>query len=209
MKRNIAFAAVVLGSLTAFALAMHFALPDTTRASDLVGIVQASATALAIAAGGLFAGYKLQLFRDFQPHLTISHEVSHRLVGDSYVHIAVTANLRNSSKVKLEFRQALFRLQQVAPITDAETERLYAQVFVNAEQRHLQWPMLDEATLQWTPGALIIEPGELHPETYEFIVSSEVKSVIIYTHFYNPSVTASGLDTGWLRTTVYDIVARK
>lgn len=202
-------AAAVLVFLVSLGLAVYLALPDPARARDLAGIVQALVTALAIVAGGLFAGYKLQLFRDFQPHLTISHEISHRLVGDSYVHIAVTANLRNSSKVKLELRQSFFRLQQIAPITDMETEELYAQVFVNKSERHLQWPTLDEATLQWLPGALIIEPGELHPETCEFIVSSEVKSVIIYTYFYNPSGPESGLDTGWLRTTIYDTVVRK
>ena len=66
--------------------------------SDAAKTVQALGTLAAILAGGVFALYKLQVFRDFQPHLTITHEISHRPIGDSYVHLDVTVTLRNSSK---------------------------------------------------------------------------------------------------------------
>ena len=72
------------------------------------GIAQAGATVIAIMLGGLFAWRRGFIFRHEQPHVTILHEITHRRVSDSYVHIQLTATLQNSSRVKVEFRDALF-----------------------------------------------------------------------------------------------------
>ena len=47
----------------------------------------------------------------------------------NYVHIAVTSTLNNSSKVRVEVRKGLFRLQRILPVSDAEVEYLRDQVF--------------------------------------------------------------------------------
>ena len=60
----------IMALLALFALSAYLWLPDTSLASDVTRIVQASVTAIAIAAGGVFAGVKLQVFRDFAPHVT-------------------------------------------------------------------------------------------------------------------------------------------
>ena len=62
---------------------LDLTLTGAGKLKDIAAIIQSSVTAVAIAAGGLFAYYKLQFFRDLEPHLTITHEVSHRLIGDS------------------------------------------------------------------------------------------------------------------------------
>ena len=69
---------------------------------------QAIATVVLICVGGIFAYRRLQLFRTFEPHLTISHNIRHRFTGDSYTHIDVTATLHNSSKIHLELREGFF-----------------------------------------------------------------------------------------------------
>ncbi len=174
-----------------------------TGITDAARTVQALVTATAICAGGIFAFHKFQIFRDFQPHLTISNAVSHRRIGESYVHIDVTATLHNSSKVKMELREGFFRLQKLAPVLDEDVENLYAQVFWDQEHSYLQWPTLDDARRDWDKGMLIVEPGESHQETYEFIASMDVESVIIHTYFYNPY---SSSPEGWGATTVHDII---
>ncbi len=171
--------------------------------TGLARTVQALGTITAIFAGGGFAYYKLQMFRDFAPHLTISHKVTHRLVGESYVHIAVAATLYNSSRVKLELREGIIRLQQIGPVSDEEVETLYAQVFIHEEVEDIRWTTLEEVRRGWKKGELIIEPGESHQETYEFIMSKDVESVLIDTYFYNPH---SSTPEGWGATTVHDIV---
>ena len=174
---------------------------------DVAGGIQSALTVLAIVVGGVFALVKLQVFRTFEPHLTITHEVHHRLIGDSYTHIDVTATLRNSSRVAVGIREAEFSIQQVAPISDEEVENLYAEVFVDGESLYLQWPILDSVPFEWEVGEMVIEPGETHQETYEFVAPSHVETVLVYTYFYNPvSPRPANSAEGWAATTVYDII---
>lgn len=48
-----------------------------------------------------------------------------------------------------------------------------------------------------------MEPGEVHRETFEFIVSKEVRAVMVYTYFYNPGASRT---LGWGTATVHDII---
>ncbi|MXY46436.1 MAG: hypothetical protein F4Y44_05505 [Chloroflexi bacterium] len=162
------FIVVALGTI-------QFIIADV---ADAARIIQTIGILVAVCVGGVFAYQRLQVFRTFEPHLTISHKVSHRYIGDSYVHIDVTATLRNSSKVQVELREGFFLLQKIAPETDENVEHLYAQVFVNGEYEDIQWPTLERFDRTWEPSELIVEPGESHPETHEFIVSKDVQTVI-------------------------------
>ena len=69
----------------------------------------------------IFAYRKLQLFRDFEPHLTITQAVTHRPIGTQYVHIAVTATLHNSSKVRVEIADDFLSVApNTQPLSDDE-----------------------------------------------------------------------------------------
>ena len=190
------------------ALVSGWTSPGDNGTSYLSGVWQPFVTIIAIAIGGILAIFKFQVFRDFEPHLTISHSITHRPISDSYLHIAVTAHLKNSSKVHVEIRKGLFRLQHIAPASDAEVEALYADVFRDREHKYLQWPTLDEAELTWNRDELIVEPGESHPETYEFIVSKDVESVFVYTYFHNSKQSRSSQVSGWVRGTAYGTMIR-
>lgn len=65
------------------------------------GETSAVVTAIAIAAGVAIAWYKLDIFRELDPHLTITQSVESRSIGDSYALVVVTATLTNSSKVQV------------------------------------------------------------------------------------------------------------
>lgn len=198
--------AVVVGLCLVF-LAAYLLAPDATRVKDVLWGMQAGVTTLAVILGGIFAAYKWQVFRESKPHLTITHEVSHRSVGDSYVHVVVTAMLRNSSKVHIELREGFYRLQQVAPVSDEDLEVLYAEVFAEGKQVEIQWPTLEQVRRNWDKNETIIEPDESHPETFEFIVSKDIESVVVYTYFYNSRFSQGRQAAkGWHATTVHDIM---
>ena len=174
---------------------------------DAAKTVQALGTLAAIIAGGVFALYKLQVFRDFQPHLTITHEISHRPIGESYVHLDVIATLRNSSRTHVEVREALYVLQLISPTSDEDIDLLYAEAFGRENLENVQWPILEEGSSIWAEGDFIVEPGETHQETIEFIAKSDVKSVLIYTYFHNFKHSDGSLSAeGWYANTVYDIM---
>ena len=210
LLRGVVLVVAVLGLLACVAFLLAFILPNVGRAKDIAAIIQSSVAAAAIVTGGIFAYYKLQLFRDFKPHLTISHNISHRILSDSYMHIDVTATLHNRSKVQIELRKGFSRLQGVAPVSDEEVESLYAGTFEDMEHDTLQWPTLDEVDRVWEEGELIVEPGESHAETFEFIVGAYVyDTVLVYSYFYNPEASQdSGSTRGWHATAVHDIVER-
>ena len=180
------------------------------RFKDEAQAVQALVTTAAIVVGGFFALRRFQAFRTFEPHLTITHDIAHRSVGSHYVHIAVTATLHNTSRVHVAPQDGIFSLQKVSPVSDEEVERLYAQVFEDREHRNVQWPTIDEVFRTWYESKLVVEPGEKHHETVEFIVSDDIETIVAYTYFYNPRYRASsGSAEGWSAATVYDIVDRR
>ena len=67
----------------------------------------------------------------------------------------------------------------------------------------MPWPTGDDVLRTWDKNQFIIEPGETHTEIFEFIVSKEFKSALVYTYFYN---ARSAEPQGWGVATVYDIV---
>ncbi len=79
---------------------------------ETASLLQTMVTSLAIGIGAVWAFHKLEVFKDFQPHLTISQEVTHRKLGNNHVHVSVIATLLNNSKVAVEIRHAEFRIQQ-------------------------------------------------------------------------------------------------
>ena len=180
---------------------------DAGRVSDVISTVQLFATAVIVIAGAAFAYRKLQLFRDFEPHLTVAQSATHRTVGTQYVHIAVTASLHNSSKVRVEIRECFFRLHQVQPLDDEDIEALYEAAFNSEQHADIGWPVIDEAFRRLGPNELVIEPGESHHEYSEFIVSNDVDTVLIYSYFYNLEHSQHSRSAqGWSATTVHDMV---
>ena len=177
------------------------------RFISAVGLLQPLVTSLVLVAGGIFAYRKLQLFRDFEPHLTVTQSVSSRAVGDQYDHIAVTATLHNSSKVRVEVRECLFQIHQVQPLSDDDVEHYYVEAFREGGSAYIEWPTIDEVTLQLEPNEIVIEPGAYHHEPCEFIISRDVTTVLLYSYFYNTAYSEDGQSAqGWSATTVHDIL---
>ena len=211
-QRRIRLALLALGImlllLAVLLPALALVLTDSGQARNLAAIVQSAVTAFAILAGGGFAAYKLEVFRDFEPHLTIDHDISHRRVSDSYVHIAVSVTLRNTSRVRVDIIQGLFRLYQVAPLSDESVERLYAETYSGTEIPRANWPILFDSEFARAENVIFVEPGGTHQETIDFFVTKDTESVAVYTHFENSLHTGTSQSgTGWYLATVYDILS--
>ncbi len=209
LRKDIAVALITVMGFVAFAVGVIWVLNVALGIGAVasVQLFQAISTVTLIVVGGIMAYRKLQIFRDFEPHLTITHDVSHRFIGDQYVHILVTANLYNSSKVVIRPRKSLFLLLQLSPIDDDEVERLYKDTFIDQIERDVQWPLLDQIVRTWGENKLIIEPGETHKETREFIVYKAAETVMVKSFFYNPDASNNSLDSpGWGTASVYDII---
>ena len=214
---DVLIAVGVLAGLALVALALNsFPAPLARAQSEefvlgrvfaAVGVLQPLVTAFVLALGGIFAYRKLQLFRDFEPHLTVTQTVSSRAVGSQYAHIAVTATLHNSSKVRVEVRESLFRIHQIQPLSDEDVEHHYVEAFREDGSARIEWPVLDDVVRSMEANEIVIEPGARHHETCEFIVTWDVESVLVYSYFYNTDYSVNGRSAqGWTATTVHDMV---
>lgn len=169
------------------------------------------ATAMAIAAGVAIAWYKLDIFREFEPHLAIDQTIQSRSLGDSYRLIVATAILTNNSKVLVKPREGYCRLAQISPLDDTQVIEIYRNSLGHGDDylEQFGWPILREVRRKWADGDIAIEPGECHQETYQFIVDGDTQSVVALTTIYNPAYkgrAASGAET-WRCYTFHDIQA--
>ena len=211
---NILLVAVIITCLGILAAGFIVELGySADEVETVANIVQAVAAAAVVGLGAAFAYRNSVLFRTFEPHIDISHAVSHRNIGASRVHISVVATLHNNSKVKVEISNGYFDLLQISPIDDADIQALYDQTFSDSESddvRDIQWPLLDQIPRASDADKLVIEPGQSHVETVEFIVMREVQSVLICSYFENSSANQNtDAAVGWSSTTPYDIVVNK
>ena len=203
--RQIIVVALAIAGAAALFVSISWSVMALTDMSfkDAASSVQSIGTLVVLSVGGALAYYRFEMFRSFEPHLTITHEISHRRVGDGFVHMAVNANLSNNSRVKLDIDRCLLVIQLISPTTDSEIVRLYLQTFGSDRYETVHWPTLEYVPREWD-SSLVVEPGESHRETFEAIVDRDVRTVLIYTYFYNSS--SRGAD-GWDTMTVYDIVS--
>ena len=164
--------------------------PLGQRVQNAAIIAQALVTIIAMGFGGAYAWRKGYIFRQGQPYVTISHDITHRSVSDGYIHLEITATLHNTSLVKVEFRNALFTVQQLAPASDEyvfhldegtghQTPGIY---------RPLNWEYLLEILRVWNEDELVVEPGMSAAVTFEHVLSRTIQSVSVTTHFYNVKV---------------------
>lgn len=211
LPRNRLLLAFAIGT-AAFILGLAILLQRTSLVTEetrvIFGVIQSLITVVAIIVGAIFAYDRFQAFRTFYPHLTIEHTISHRRISDNYTHIAVTAILHNRSRVHTEVRDGFASMQVVAPLSDDDAAQRYGEVFVGRQQMNIQWETLDEYIRTWEESELVVEPGESHPETFEFLLREpSYNSVLIYTYFYNVRHDEDrGSAEGWAATTIYDIM---
>ena len=210
-----AFIGVAIVGAIGAAFLLDAVLPDSGRAGNIFSVIQSFVTAVAIATAGIWAYFRFQVFRTFEPHLTIEHRVFHRRLSENYTHIDVTVVMYNSSRVQVEIRESFALVQEVAPISDDEAGTRRDEAWVEEEDPTFLWPIVGRLARKWDENELIVEPGERHSETFEFIIDKAgvyidpdrpLRTVLIYTYFKNEGRRSNQKSArGWAATTVYDI----
>lgn len=172
--------------------------------SGAAHVVQAVLVGSAVVVGSTLAAVRLGLFREFEPHVVVDQEVSHRIVGESYVHIACSVKLCNTSKVAVRISRADFALFTTSYVDDAGVEVLHDRDFDSELGGRFRWPTLGRFVRDWGGDGLVIEPGSTIVETSEFVVGRGIRSLMVHSQFENRNRRPTS--RGWHATTFYDLV---
>ena len=132
----------------------------------------------------------------------MTHSVTHRYIGDSYLHVGVIVTLHNNSNRRIRLGTGKASIQKISPATDDKVLSLYTEAISGNGSTYSPpaWPTLDDFDIGYDKVPTAVEPGESHQTAIEFIVGNCVSSLCIYTFFYN----ANG-KWGWHATSFYDI----
>ncbi|MCH7801801.1 MAG: hypothetical protein IIC24_09705 [Chloroflexi bacterium] len=155
---------------------------------------------MAIVTASVWATYRFGLFRERVPRGVISHEVTHRPLTDSTIHLSVTVIFSNAGRVVWTFEPAdrnLTTIQQVKPITSDQLTALEQQLEAQTDLA-FEWPWIGNRPLT---SRLEVEPSDTEQINYEFIIDNSIESILIYSYYSRDG-------RGWDATTIYDISAK-
>ena len=162
-------------------LGIHFAIAKESSQ----GIIAAGSLTTVLLAG-LYTAWKFNLFRESKPHLTITQSLYKRRNSTGHYLVTIKTNLHNSSRVMVRIPKTWCRLQQTAPITKAEVERIYQEATKedpSTPYPEYPWYFLAQEEMEWANGGLEIEPGQTRELTFQFIINEKVNALAITTAF--------------------------
>ena len=199
---------IVISIAAAFVLGSLFVLDSTTTARWYSAVF----ISFGLCMGGFVAYKKFEIFRDFEPNITVSHSVSHRPMGPGYRVLTVTADLRNDSKVSTSIQNGYYKIYWLAPYSTADIESIVdnARVVQHGYDSLMTISDLSLGSICHLDiskeRGIIIEPGEIHSETYNFPLRDDVlESVFIETYFENPNWGSQGSSARfWGTRSAYD-----
>lgn len=163
-------------------------LAMAAKATPVNGIALAASAAAGIAAI-LAATHRFGLFRESDPHLSVTQTIHTQELGESYRLVAVTTVLHNKSKVLVNPTRAWCRLAQTKPLTDERVQAIFDDALISDSedpQEQFAWPILAQAEKTWDPGEMTIEPNEDSPVVFQFIIGRKTDAVHITTAIIRP-----------------------
>ena len=197
-----AIAALIVGLILVGGITWLISSSSHSSVLESAKIVGPLGTPLVLVVAAAIAAWKQKVFREFEPRLNVIHHVTHRDIGASYVHIGVVVTLHNSSNRRILLGTGRAKVQKISPVTDDKVLSLYSDSKSGDGNTYYPpaWPTLDDFEIRYGRFPTAVEPGERHQTAIEFIVGNGVKSLCIYTFFYNANE-----NWGWGATSFYDI----
>jgi hypothetical protein len=173
---------------------------------DIVEIVSSCITALA----SLVGGWWFLKTREGQVAADMSHTATHRPIDEHTVLLRVGVTITNRGKVLLRLVSGYVWLQQILPVSMEVRERIEQDPEnpMDQDQTEIDWPLIGERKLPVQSDNKKyreLEPGEAETRYFDFVLSSAIETVAIYSYFKN--VTRKEREFGWEHTSLYDLTA--
>lgn len=162
-----------------------------------------------VEAGGIIVGgfWTWMLFikkREKFPRAELTHAITHRVLPGEKKYLRLDVKIANKGEVLLSLESGKVWVQQILPLQDEFLEALQAgKDLAKPGATEYEWPIVAERETDWTQKPIDIEPGEVHPISYDLIVDADARTVEIYTYFKN--CQRKDREIGWVLTSLYDL----
>jgi hypothetical protein len=177
-------------------------MPDTRGKLEIVQVIQAIATVIAIIVGGVWTYRLFVLERLAYPHLKIDHSVTDLPLPEHQLRLVVDIIHSNPGSIKITPPSGFLKIYRLQDLPAENADQLNQLQPQGLDDNDGTWVLLDNHVWRWdarTP--LIIEPGESNQLHYELTLDDDVGPLEIYSYFRNPTVTDR--DVGWRYTSIY------
>jgi hypothetical protein len=161
-------------------------------------------TVIAVTVGGFWTYLIFVSTRQRYPRASLTHQITHRPVSDNKVLLTVVLTVANQGAVALELLSIETWIQRMVP-----WPRWFLQSIeegrdpVEDNETEIGWPKIAERYIEYKKDQREIEPGEPDQFIFDFIISSDVKTIVVYTYIHNHRKRQKKL--GWGITSVYDL----
>lgn len=184
-------------------------IPGVGTYHDAAAITQAAVTVIAILTAAMVAGSNGVLRRRSEPYISVSSKTTHRQLDPQNIHLRITANLHNTSRVQVVFETGVMEVRQLVQAARQEYEYVpvYGKILREDMTGFSQRIDLGAHPLDWRNQTIIVEPRETRRIAFEVITDDTVESVRIRFCFHHRWHQArSGSVSGWESVTFHDIV---
>ena len=173
---------------------------------NIIEVVASVLTLFAIIFGGIWSYLLFIRTRQKYPSANISQEITYRAISDDKLWLRVSVTLQNTGKVLLSLVYGQSWIQKVLPLDKATLEKvLSGQYPARKGEVEIEWPLLSTQHVDWKKGDREIEPSESDQVHFDFILDSEVKTIVVYSYFRNAKKIRRKGELGWLVTRTYDL----
>lgn len=175
------------------------ALDDWKTGAELA---QAALTTAAIVIGGVWTYLRFIKNRLRFPRAELSHTVVHKNLAAGKSLLRVNLKVVNKGDVLLSISNAWTRISQILPMAEDTIKALEAgKDLTRDDDTEIKWPEIGCQEITYEPNTAEIEPGESEMFHFDFIVSSDVKVVHVYSFFTN----LKKKESGWPCITIIDL----
>jgi len=170
----------------------------------LATVVQAFATLAALALGGAWTVWLYVNRRERYPRASIEHLVTHKPLGGGKSLLHVGVRLCNLGEALMSVERSETRIQRVLPVPTEVADSIKRGLDpVQEGETEVEWPLIGSHDKVYGKGECEIEPDESQDFNHDFIVETDIQTVVIYSYVMNEEKPDRLL--AWNLTTLYDL----
>lgn len=178
-------------------------LDDWKTAAELA---QAALTSTAIVIGGIWTYLRFIKNRLRFPRAELSHTVVHKNLAAGKSLFRINLKVVNKGDVLLPISNAWTRISQILPMYEDTLNELYSGNDLSRDDdAEIKWPEIGCQEITYEQNKAEIEPGESEIFHFDFIVSSDVRVVHVYSFFKN----LKKKESGWPCVTIFDLCEKE